>query len=141
MRGQITIPDKRCNYCRHYNVGGEYHCKLGIKSCAELGCNKYDEERTSQTDIGIDIERFAYDWIYELDTDMRKVHNAYHKLSKCGDWRKVIEYEIEKRAWHERYRKVSQLCWSIGGEVLDKFKQMFPDRENTFMRYTNWRDK
>ena len=88
----------------------------------------------------MDIERFAYDWIYELDTDMRKVHNAYHKISKCGDWRKVIEYEIEKRAWHERYRKVSQLCWSIGGEVLDKFKQMFPDGENTFMRYTNWRD-
>lgn len=42
MRGQITIPDKRCNYCRHYNVGGEYHCKLGIKSCAELGCNNDD---------------------------------------------------------------------------------------------------
>lgn len=140
MRGQITIPDKRCNYCRHYNVGGEYHCKLSIKSCAELGCNKYEEDRKSHTDIGIDIERFAYDWIYELDTDMREVHNAYHKLSKCGDWRKVIEYEIEKRAWYERYRKVSQLCWSIGGEVLDKFKQMFPDRENTFMRYTNWRN-
>ena len=84
----------------------------------------------------MNIERFAYDWIYELDTDMRGVHNAYRKLSKCGDWRKVIEYEIEKRAWYERYRKVSQLCWSIGGEVLDKFKQMFPDGENTFMRYT-----
>lgn len=140
MRGQITIPNKRCNYCRHYNVGGEYHCKLSIKSCAELGCNKYEEDRTSHTDIGIDIERFAYDWIYELNTDMRKVHNAYCKLSKCGDWRKVIEYEIEKRVWAERYRKVSQLCWSIGGEVLDKFKKMFPDREETFMRYTNWRD-
>lgn len=51
----------------------------------------------------MDIEQFAYDWIYELDTDMRKVYNAYHNLSKCGDWRKVIEYEIEKRAWHEKF--------------------------------------
>lgn len=84
----------------------------------------------------MDIEQFAYDWIYELDTNMRKVHNAYRKFSKFSDWRKVIEYEIEKRAWAERYRKVSQLCWSIGGEVLDKFKQMFPDGEDTFMRYT-----
>ena len=82
----------------------------------------------------MDIERFAYDWIYELNTDMRKVYNAYLNAQRKRDWddydwRKVVEYEIEKRAWHERYRKVSQLCWLIGGEVLDKFKQMFPDRE------------
>lgn len=97
----------------------------------------------------MDIERLAYDWIYELYTDMYRLQKLNESLvgwakivaknsdlRLFNDWRKFVECEIEKRVWHERYRKVSQLCWSIKGEVLDKFNQMFPDGENTFIRYT-----
>ncbi len=85
------------------------------------------------------INELAYDWIYELYADMYKLQKLNESfvgwakivaekpdLRLFNDWRKFVEYEIEKRAWAEKYRKVSQLCWSIGGEVLDKFKQMFP---------------
>lgn len=97
----------------------------------------------------MDINKLAYDWIYELYTDMYKIQKLNEslvgwakivaensELRLFNDQRKFVEYKIEKRVWYERYRKVFQLCWSIGGEVLDKFNRMFPDGENTVVRYT-----
>ena len=123
------VLDRRCRQCKHY-ISNKPYCELNSPSCAQLGCRQYE----------VGINQFAYNWIYELYSDMRGVHNAHRNLLKHGDWRKVVEYEIEKRVWAERYRKVSQLCWSIGGEVLDKFEEIFPDGESTFMRYANRRN-
>ena len=80
----------------------------------------------------MDIEAFAKEWIYELVNDMGCVKTAYQ--NKDYSWEKRVEFEIELRAWEERYRKVSQLCHKIGGEMLILFEKHFPDGVHTYKK-------
>lgn len=54
----------------------------------------------------MDINKLAYDWIYELDTDMRKVHNAYHNLSICdGMYYEITHNGDKNETYIDVYKK------------------------------------
>lgn len=72
----------------------------------------------------VDMNRFAYDWIIELKVCERGVRQAF--LNRNRDWHKKVEYAIKKEVWEESYRKVSQLCYTIGGDIQQKFEDEFP---------------
>lgn len=76
------------------------------------------------------IEELAMSWIYELMNTMSITRTAYEHRNY--NWVKSVEYSIELRAWREQYRKVSQLCHVIGGAVLGKFNEMFPNGIETY---------
>lgn len=79
----------------------------------------------------MNIEQFAKDWIYELVATKGIVERCYQQ--KDEHWKKSIEYAIERRAWYECYRKVSQLCHAIGGDTLTLFKRQFPEGVNSYI--------
>lgn len=77
-----------------------------------------------------DVEKFADDWITELICDLQTVTQAYENRSE--DWKKALEFEIELRVWQARYRKVSQLCHSVGGNTVIKFERIFSHGINEY---------
>lgn len=76
------------------------------------------------------LTNFALNWIYELMCSMSCVKTAFE--DRNDSWQKSVDYTIELRAWREQYRKVSQLCHNIGGVVLEKFKEIFPNGIDTY---------
>ena len=83
----------------------------------------------------LDINKFAKEWIFELLCDMHLIMQA--EEDKNRNWDKAVEHAIELRAWREKYRKVSQLCHEIEGDVLDEFKKMFPEGIETYKSENN----
>ncbi|MBQ1434218.1 MAG: hypothetical protein IIZ09_14080 [Ruminococcus sp.] len=79
----------------------------------------------------MDITRLALGWIDELDLYRYKLERAYKGKNSC--WIHAIEYELDRVRWIEAYRKVSQLCNTIGGDVLKRFEEMFPNGINSFV--------
>lgn len=79
----------------------------------------------------MDITRLALGWIEELDSYRFKLERAYKGKNSC--WINAVEYEFDRVRWAEAYRKVSQLCHAIGGDVLKRFEEMFPNGINSFV--------
>lgn len=79
-----------------------------------------------------DMQKFAKEWIYELMNNMSLMQTSYQERHENDRWEKSVQYAIELRGWRECYRKVSQLCHHIGGEALDLFNEMFPDKVDSY---------
>ena len=83
----------------------------------------------------MDINKFVYDWMYELLNDMSIMKTEEEQLH--DNWEKAVQREIQLGTWKAQYRKVSQLCHYIGGDVLDKFTELFPYGVETYKKVAN----
>ena len=73
------------------------------------------------------INSLAKDWIYELLEERRKlIHKCINYRTIENNWKGMMELTIAETAWKVNYRKVSQLCYTIEGDILNLFKSHFP---------------
>lgn len=91
-------------------------------------------EKICNIEIKNKVNEFAYNWIAELECEKVITEQAYAEHNK--DWEHTIKFEIQKARWEGQYRKVSELCHTIGGDVLKEFENSFPFGIDTYiMKY------
>lgn len=88
-------------------------------------------EKIYNTEVENKTNEFAYNWIAELKCQQDIFIGVYTKRNK--DWEHKVRFAIQKARWEEQYRKVSQLCHAIGGDVLNEFENSFTCGINTYL--------
>lgn len=73
----------------------------------------------------------ATDWMIELESMCEVTKHTYARRQL--DYIRAVEHECQLRAWKEAYRKVSQLCHKLGGELLREFEQTFPQGVDSYL--------
>lgn len=79
-----------------------------------------------------EIEKLAMQWIYDLRDEYRHLLKCKKELeSHSDDWQRYMRVVIKSEKYMQKYRYVSQLCYTIGGTVLYKFKELAENRQET----------
>ena len=71
------------------------------------------------------MESLAISWIYELKTDMYKLNAIYSK--RYEGWQQSVRFAIQYKEFEINRRRTSQLCYAVGGKVVELFEKNFPD--------------
>lgn len=79
-----------------------------------------------------EIEKLAMQWIYDLRDEYRHLRKCKKELeSRPDDWQYYMRVVIKSEKYSRNYKYVSQLCYTIGGTVLNKFKELAENRQKT----------